>query len=341
MLKKYELPPLVERWLSYLDHNRGHSPSTCRSYQRYMCWFWRYLNGKDLAAVTLRDLEEFSGMHLHRLGMSLNTRRVIVAILRGFFGWAHKVGELPANHAAGLESIKIGRKLPPLMGLENAQKLLNAPDIGTFRGLRDCAMFHVLLGSGCRVSGLVRLNQSSLNWYHDDAGRERLAIKFQEKGKVERLVPCPMEVGLMIRAYLGHEYLDTVDRTVGRDGDQVLFINIGNIVHACDRFGEARRLTVAGVQVIMKRYCEKVGIPKEFWHPHALRHLYATELHEGGADLHDIAALLGHKNIETTKIYTHLAYRRLSTLVDNSSPMSRVKGPVSELKSRVDVPLSR
>jgi site-specific recombinase XerD len=326
----------MESWLNYLDHNRGHTTSTIRTYRRYLHRYLIYLEGRDPMTVTLNMLEEFTGIYLYKLRASPNSRNIFMACLRGFYTWAHKTGAITVNPATGLENLKVGRKLPPLMGLDHAQTLLQAPDLNTFIGLRDAAIFHVLLGTGCRVSGLVRLNQSDLIWYRETEGRERLAIRLCEKGKAERVVPCPMEVGLMIRAYLGHEYLDSVDRFIGQEGDQVLFINLNGGRKDCRAFGENRRITVMGLQQMMKKYCKRTNIPKEFWHPHAFRHLYATELREGGADLQEIATLLGHTQIQTTVIYNHLAYRRLSKIVDESNPMNRVKGPVTDLSRRMD-----
>jgi integrase/recombinase XerC/integrase/recombinase XerD len=299
--------------------------------------FLKYLNGKPLDKVTLSTLEGYVGVHMHAQGFAPTTRNVAIFCLRGFYAWAARVEVIVPNPAIHLEKLKIGQKLPPLMGLENAEALLNAPDITTFKGLRDCAILHVLVGTGCRVSGITNLNQNDLIWYKNDKGQERMAIRLKEKGKKERVVPCPMEVGLIVRAYLGHPHLDTIDRSFGKEGHQVLFVNIVGRVKACDHVGERFRLTAHSVQRIMLGYCEQVGTPQEFRHPHAFRHLFATELRENGTDLQEIAALLGHASIETTKIYSHLAFRRMSSIIDLSNPMNRIKSPVSELAERLGI----
>jgi site-specific recombinase XerD len=217
------------------------------------------------------------------------------------------------------------------LALEHAERLLTQPDIDTFVGVRDAAIIGLLIGCGLRVSGLCNLNESDLLWYHDkDLGREVLTLRAKEKGHKKRLVPAPDEARLL-RTYLGHEVLEGIDRTLP-SGDKVVFVSVRNRTLTEDRYyREARRITPSSVHDLIQRYGAAAGIPQAEAHPHALRHLYGTELAEAGVDLIERQQLFGHANPQTTAIYTHLASRRLREASERANPLGKIRTPVSEL----------
>jgi len=328
---------LIQRWLHWMEHNQGRSNRTLEKYRLTLERLTSYLADRDLS---LREaptdvIEEFAGLESHRQGISPRARRPVVAAVRGFFRWMRRAGARSDNPAKDLPYPKSGSPLPRAMELSNAERLMMAPDLGTFLGVRDAAMISVLVGCGVRVSGLVAMNESDLQFVLDDEGREWLVIRVREKGKKERLVPAPHETKLLVRAYLGHPDLEEIDRTLP-NGDKVLFVSTANrLVKPHEYFGEARRLHRKAVNEMLVKYGDQAGVPRKQLHPHAMRHLYGTELAEGGEDLRKIQTLMGHADIRTTTIYTQLAMRTLSKSVAKSNPFSRIQTPVTDLAKQL------
>ncbi|MCP5197320.1 MAG: tyrosine-type recombinase/integrase [Gammaproteobacteria bacterium] len=329
---------LVDRWIEMKQYNEGRSRWTCHAYRMHLQRLQAYLEarGQTLLTAEAETIEGFTGRHLHEQKVRPISRRVPVAAIRGFYAWAKQKQLIEDNPALCLAAPKAGRPLPHAMSLPNAEKLLMQPGLSTFIGCRDTAMLAVLIGSGCRVSGLINLSEEDLIWTQSEAGTERLVIRFTEKGKKERLVPMPFEVALMVRAYLGHPTLEEVDRVLP-NGRRVLFISVHNpLVRQEDYFGETRRLSRKSVQAMMLQYGKALGLPREQCHPHAIRHLYGTELAEENVDLILRQALLGHARADTTEIYTHIAMRKLAQTVDQANPLAKMKTtPVRGLAARL------
>lgn len=329
---------LIERWLDWFEHAGGRSPETAYQYGKNLKRLAEFLGETDLLAAELEQLEAFTGPHLHKMGLRPSSRRQAVAAIRGFFKWAHDRKLLPGDNPARiLPAPKIGRPLPRMVSLENAEKLLMAPGMDDFVGVRDTAIISILIGCGCRASGIRNLNDSDLLWYREpDSPRlEQLVIRFREKGKTERLVPAPHDTALLIRAYLGHPKLDEIDRSLPQ-GDQVLFCNLVNCtVLAHEHRGEKRRLSSKAVLLMVARWAKVAGLPQSQQHPHALRHLYGTELAEADVGTVERMRLMGHRSANTTEIYDHMAMRKLTQIIHKSSPFQRIKSPASGLIGRL------
>lgn len=329
---------LIDRYLTWLKHGRGRSPETCDQYRKNLRRLAEFMEDTDLLRAELDHLEAFAGLHLHKVGLRPSSRRQAVVAIRGFFHWAHERNLLPGDNPARLlPSPKMGRPMPRMVSLENAEKLLMAPGLDDFVGVRDTAILAILIGCGCRRSGIRNLNMSDLLWYREPKSPklEQLVIRFREKGKTERLVPAPHDTALLIRAYLGHPKLDEIDRTLP-DGDQVLFVNLVNCtVRMHDHRGEARRLSVNAVLHLMSRWAKVAGLPKDQQHPHALRHLYGTELAEADVGTTQRMRLMGHRAADTVEIYDHMAMRKLTEIVHGSSPFQRITSPARGLVDRL------
>lgn len=320
-------------WLAFLENNQGRSPATIIKYEGYLRKFRVFLEERDRdhLSADLDDLDEFSGIYLIRQRMTSAGRKPVIAALRGFFAWLKRSGARSDNPAEGIVSPKLGSKVPVFMQLKDAEKLLKQPDLETFKGIRDAAMIATLIGCGFRVSGMLGLNESSLIFTTDENGREVLIIKVVEKGKKMRMVPAPEEVRLFIRAYLGHPFLSKVVRDLD-DGDKVLFISICNTkVKAHQYYGERRRMRPHSFDWILKDYGEKVGIPRNTLHAHALRHLYGTELAEADTNILHMQALMGHAKTDTVAIYNHTAMRKLRKESSRGNPLGKISTPVSAL----------
>lgn len=332
----------VDAWLSWLVHNQGRTPATAGKYRGYLlrlaAWVAdpptdarRCASVSDPWELTPADIELFAGLHAHAEGLTPRARRPLVSALRGFFAWAVKAGHVWENKAAELPIPKVGRSLPIAATLSQVERLLMAPDVGTMSGLRDAAIIATLAGCAPRVSGLCGLNLSDLLWSEED-GREALYLRLAEKGGHVRQVPAPQEVAMLIQGYLAHPDRQALASVcVLNDGDQPLFVSSRNRrVPAHEYFGEARRLTPRGVRRLLQRHAKRVGVPLEYAHPHALRHLYGAELAEDNGDLLLRQALLGHVDAKSTEIYSHLARRKLRRLADKSNPLAKMRAPLLE-----------
>lgn len=328
---------LILQFLEFLKLNLGRTDGTVDGYLLQLNRFSEYLSNMDksLLNASVGEIEEFAGLHLHRLGIAPRSRRIAIAALRGFYKWAKKKGLTSVNTAVNLSYPRIGRKIPSFMPLQALESLLIQADLDKLSGVRDAAIISVLAGCGLRISGLIGLNESDLV-ADTQGGRDGIFFRVTEKGSNERLVPVPGETLLMVRAYLGHPDLRRIERTLP-NGDKPLFVNIRNpLKKSCDHFGESRRLSATGVRRMLKKYGRLAGVPLEFCHPHALRHLYGTSLIENDVDLITAGQLMGHTSTESTKLYIHLATRRLRDAVDKGNPLSKINTPVSGLTHLLD-----
>ncbi|WP_374349592.1 tyrosine-type recombinase/integrase [Chitinimonas sp.] len=327
---------LVEKFLEHKRHTDGRQPRTIAAYRDVLARFKVFMAGRDPRTAQEDELLLFTGLHLNKqFGLHARSRIPYVACIRGFYSWLQQRGQCEVNLAARIEYPAAGKPLPDVMSMASAEKLMAAPDFSRFEGVRDAAMMALLIGCGLRVSGLVGLNRSALVEYElrDRYARteRRLGVRTLEKGNKERLLPIPREAELLIRMYLEHPDRAGIDAHL-KDGDEVLFVNTIN--RRCpphEWVGEKRRLTARGVQRIIERYADKVGVPRREAHPHAARHLFGTELTEDDTPLQVTGALLGHGSAESTKIYTHLALRKATSVVDKAGPLSKIKTPASAL----------
>lgn len=327
----------IADFLTFKQHNQGRSARTIGAYGDVLLRLQGFLGGREIITATADELEMFCGPWLHKQGVLAIARRPYIAAIREFFKWALHGKRIHDNPGAQLTYPKSGRKLPRSMSLTSAERLMWGPDFSTFMGVRDAAILSVLIGCGLRISGLTGLNQGNLI-HVEHAGQVRMVIKVREKGDKERLLPVPREAELVLRLYLEHPDLKEIDRTLP-DGDQVLFVSLANRnIEPHAYIGEARRLSDRSIRDMIRKYGEAAGIPVAQLHPHAMRHLFGTELAEADVDLLVRQDLMGHEDAKHTKIYTHLATRKKLEEVDRGGPLAKMKSPVSELLARLNKP---
>lgn len=321
----------VAAFLEWKRINQGRSTRTIDVYALALRRLGEFLGGRDWQAVVLDDLLLFTGKWLFDRGLADPlSRKTHVSAVREFFRWAVARGEIRRNPAAGVPHARVGRKLPRVMTIAHAERLIWAPDFATFEGVRDAAIIALLVGCGLRVSGLVSLNMGNVI-AQEINGRPRLVVRSREKGDKDRQVPIPFQADLLLRVYLEHPELAKIDRLLA-SGDQVLFVSCRNrSVPAHEYRGEARRLSDKGVQRMLLKYARQAGVPLDLAHPHALRHMFGTELAEDDVPTNTAARLLGHDDPKNTKIYEHLAMRKLTKVVDKSNPLAKMRTPVSDL----------
>lgn len=324
----------IEAFLDYKLHNKGRARRTGQIYRLALERLVEYLAGKDLLRASADDLVAFTGPWLAKREVVASARRPYVAAVRQFYAWLHMQQLVRDNPAIGLPYPKQSQRLPKVMSLAQTEKLMWAPDFSTFEGVRDGAMIAILAGCGLRVSGLVQLNESHITEQIVD-GRRRMFLRVFEKGDKERLIPVPAEADLQLRVYLEHPFLKQIDRDI-ENGDKVLFVSVRN--RSCppkEYRGHRRRLSRFAVNDMIMKYGTELGIPEDLLHPHALRHLYGTELTEGDVHLLVQQQLMGHQDPKSTKIYTHLAMRKLVNEVDRANPLSKINTPTTEILNRL------
>lgn len=288
----------VTEFLNYVQVEKGLSANSLAAYRRDLAKFVAFCEAqrRPLAGVTRDDVVGFLGSLYKKKLDSRSVARHLVA-LRGFFRFAVAEGWLPAAPTENLESPKGWKKLPSHLSLEEVDRLLAQPDVSTPLGLRNKAMLDLLYSTGLRVSELVGLRVSDLQM---DMG----CLRCVGKGDKERLVPVGKQALAIVRQYL-REVRPGLQR---RGPTPYLFLN---------RLGT--KMSRVAFWMIIARYGRQAGLRRGL-SPHKLRHSFATHLLERGADLRSVQLMLGHADISTTQIYTHVVQERLKHIYKAHHP---------------------
>lgn len=288
---------LVDQFFAHLKVEKGLSDNTVTSYSRDLMRFMDFLERKKRTVLNL-DRDTLSA-YVVRLAKKLSARSVArhISSLRLFFGFLVRQGLLAENPARLLESPKLPRKLPGTLSPREVERLLSAPEPVNPKGQRDLAMLELLYATGLRVSELVGLKISNVNL-------EPGYVRTIGKGNKERVVPMGEKARTALTLYL-QEGRKTLTR---RKNSAYLFLNF-----------RGEPLTRQGFWKILKGYAVQAGIRKNIT-PHRLRHSFASHLLEGGADLRAVQMMLGHADISTTQIYTHVTRKRLRRLHETCHP---------------------
>ncbi|MCW8924807.1 MAG: site-specific tyrosine recombinase XerD, partial [Xanthomonadales bacterium] len=277
--------PYIERFLDKLWAERGLSDNSLQSYRHDLRHLSQRLvkHGKNLVNATREDLLSVLATEV-RHGKSPRSVSRYLSAYRQFYGWLVREGVIDKDPVALIESPKTGRGLPKALTEEQVEALLSAPDIGTPLGMRDKAMLEVMYATGLRVSELVNLELANLNLNQG-------VIRVIGKGQKERLVPIGDEAHESLRVYLAES---RVEMLKGATTTSV--------------FVTTRKagMTRQAFWYMVRRYAARCGIGQKL-SPHMLRHSFATHLLNHGADLRVVQLLLGHSDLSTTQIYTHIA----------------------------------
>jgi integrase/recombinase XerD len=290
--------PDVEGFLGLLAANR--SPRTVSAYRRDLASFGEWL-GRPLASAKLSELERYLAEQRGR-GLSPATIARRAAAIRSFFRHATLLGLVQENPAAALELPRRRTQLPRTLSPGEADRLLEAAAGTRPRALRDRALAELLYGAGLRVSEAVGLERGGVDLEHR-------VVRAIGKGDRERVVPIGRAATDALRRYLAHgrPHLDRRHRPE-------LFLN-----------AQGGPLTRAGAFLILRRLADKAGLEPGRVHPHLLRHSFATHLLEGGADLRSVQEMLGHADLATTELYTHVSDRRRREAYFDAHPHARRK----------------
>ena len=290
----------VDEYVSHLRYERRLADHTIESYSRDLNDLARYAAGEERALEQLsrRDLEAFVRA-LMSDGRSPRSVARLVATVRGFYRYLHLRQHISDNPAVDLQAPRAWKVLPKFLSVEDVDRLLNAPDVATPRGLRDRALIELLYATGLRVSELVALRPQDL---HLDAGY----LTTTGKGRKERVVPFGDEAAAWILKYAK----ESRPVLLGKRSSPRLFVNAR---------GGGPGITRVGFWKILKGYGKTLGLARQL-SPHVLRHSFATHLLEHGADLRAIQMMLGHADLSTTQIYTHILDARMRALYDKFHP---------------------
>jgi integrase/recombinase XerD len=280
----------------FLDHikvERNLSPNTVESYGRDLARLVRFLDGRGLERADQIGPAEVTDylLHLADEGLSARSRARALVAVRGLFRFLAGERYLEADPTETIDAPRIGRTLPEVLGLDDVERLLAAPPLEEPRGLRDAAMIETLYATGLRVSELVSLRLDEVNL---GAGY----VKVTGKGRKQRLVP----LGDAARERIGQYLEQARERFVKSPRERGMFLT-----------GRGKPMTRVGFWKLLRRYARAAGIRAAI-SPHKLRHSFATHLLERGADLRAVQAMLGHADITTTQIYTHVSRARLVDL---------------------------
>jgi integrase/recombinase XerD len=292
------LDEALDRWLAQLKVERNLSPHTIAAYARDLTQLFSHLERDGItrpAEVTAAHVTSFL-LARARGGVSSRSRARALSAVRGFFRFLREERELDADPTEIVASPRLARRLPEVLGEGDVERLLAAPDRATPRGLRDAAMIEVVYATGLRVSELVKLRVEDLDLAQG-------CVRATGKGRKQRLVPLGEVAAELLSRYLA-EARPTFTRAPGGP----LFVT---------RLGGG--MTRQGVWKLLGAYARAAGIRARV-HPHRLRHSFATHLLAHGADLRAVQAMLGHADISTTEIYTHVSRARLIELYKKHHP---------------------
>jgi integrase/recombinase XerD len=294
-----EISATISSFLTYVKVEKGLSSNTVSAYRRDLVKFDVFAQKRKLSleAVSRDDLVDFLA-GLYRMNLESRTVARHLVTLRNFFRFAQIHELITTDPSINLESPKIRRSLPGYLRLEEVERLLEQPDSTTALGLRDRAMLEVLYSTGLRVSELIGLRVSDLD------GKVG-CVRCIGKGDNERIVPVGRKALIMVEKYLR----DARPKLLGKlRGSPTLFVNRRGV-----------SLSRVGVWKILSGYGKRAGLRVSLT-PHMLRHSFATHLLERGADLRSVQLMLGHADISTTQIYTHVVEERLKQIYKAHHP---------------------
>ena len=293
----FEMPDVIEQFIDVIWMERGLSENTLSAYRtdlkNFILWLIqasRYSEAKNIIHVNRETVTDYLS-DLEQREISPRSRARLLSSLRLFYAYLLRKKMIAVDPVALIDAPKLGRSLPKTLTEEDVTALLMAPDTSTLLGLRDRVLLEVLYATGLRVSELIGLQISEVNL-------QQGVLRVTGKGNKERLVPLGEEAIRWIKEYLANSRTELLK---GQVTDALFVTNRGSA------------MTRQAFWYLIKRYAFQAEITAAI-SPHTLRHAFATHLLNHGADLRVVQMLLGHSDLSTTQIYTHVAKERLKSL---------------------------
>ncbi|MFH1479339.1 MAG: tyrosine recombinase XerC [Candidatus Omnitrophota bacterium] len=284
----------IQKFIVYLKIEKNASEHTIINYQIDLKDFNGILKDKPLEKINHIDVRLFLAKMKER-DFSKRTIARKMSSLKSFFRFLCREGYIATNPASMLQTPKLERKLPLFLDTDQAVKLVESPDLSDVYGLRDRAILETLYSTGIRVGELVRLDKEHIDFIGG-------VIKVYGKGKKERLAPIGDRALRVIKDYIETREVNAVKQ------NKAVFLNKSN-----------RRMSDRAIRRVVEKYIRKTSLNEKI-SPHSLRHSFATHLLNRGADLRSVQELLGHENLSTTQIYTHVTTERLKSIYDKVHP---------------------
>jgi len=284
---------LIDEYMNFLAVERGVSRNTIEAYSRDLVRYVHFLKDRGIQSmeeVSPDDVVSYLG-RIQQDGLNPNSINRGLAAIRGFYKFLLREKKIDHSPFANIELAKVWMRLPDTLSQEEMERLLKQPGNGTLTGVRDTAMLELMYATGTRVSELISLKMNSVNW---QVGY----LVALGKGEKERVIPIGQSAYDCLHAYI-HEARPAFLKKQSTD---ILFLS---------RLGAG--FTRQGFWKMVKKYAMKAGLNKKVY-PHTFRHSFASHLLEGGADLRSVQIMLGHADISTTQIYTHVTRDRLKTI---------------------------
>jgi len=295
---------IFNKYINYLEAERNASAYTVRNYTRDLLDFFNFVKSERITSLNEVDKHVVRGYlsHLVKEGFVKASIARKLSAIRSFYRYLLREEITTVSPVANTSSPKLDKRLPSFLPPEEIRRLLESPDLSTPQGQRDRAIMELLYASGLRVSELVSLDLAEVNLNTNE-------IRVWGKGAKERVVLIGKPAATALSTYLSQGRPELL----GKKKTDALFVN---------RYG--RRLVERRVQRIIEKYGHVAGISKRI-HPHMLRHTFATHLLDGGADLRVVQELLGHANLSSTQIYTHVTKSQARKVYLSAHPMSQEK----------------
>lgn len=293
----------IDSFIHYISRVQGLSPQTVRAYRSHLEAYARWCEKEHVEGlrVSVAELRGYLGDR-QRLGDAPRTLAAHLSAIRSLYRWLNIEEIIDKDPAAALQSPKLPSTLPIVLSTSQLDLLFDAVDGSTPGGVRDGTMLELLIASGARISELARL---CLN----DFDRSHQALRLLGKGSKERIVPLYNKAFDSLDIYVRQARLALLDKAHCSQSDT-------NRLFISDR---GRPMDAAALRRRFDLLVRKAGLPAGIT-PHTMRHTYATELLEGGADLRSVQELLGHSSLSTTQIYTHVSPERLRTAIHQAHP---------------------
>lgn len=293
----------LDQFIQMLRSEKYYSPHTCSNYRRDLEQFQQFLLSADISEWNKVDYNRVSAYaaHRYRQGRKSRTIQRELSSIRSFFQFLIRQGELSRNPALEVSAPKADKPLPKTCDAETLDRLLQVDDDNDPLLIRDIAIFELVYSSGLRLAELVSIDQDDI-----DLAQQQLVVT--GKGNKTRYLPVGKKAIAAIKRWLGHR-----NSLPGAAQQTALFLT-----------RQGKRISARNVQARLKNLIQKQGLGQHL-SPHMLRHSFATHMLESSSDLRAVQELLGHANIATTQVYTHLDFQHLAKVYDNAHPRAKRK----------------
>lgn len=290
----------IQRFLIHLGDERRLSPNSIKGYQRDLARFHDYLleRGDDFLHLTAHQLRDFVAQR-HRSGAASRSIQRGLSAIRTFYHFLLREQVIDYNPAGGVSAPRGERRLPATLDVDQMESLLSGVGKAPLP-VRDHAMFELIYSSGLRLSELANVDCGDINF-------EDSTIRVVGKGSKERLLPVGKRARQAVQGWL------RLREEMASEGEQALFVS-----------QRGRRIAPRTIQQRLEKLAQESGMERRV-HPHMLRHSFASHLLESSGDLRAVQEMLGHENIGTTQIYTHLDFQHLAEVYDQAHPRARQK----------------